>query len=129
MFHPGARGFGLAALLVKVMMVYAIKERGRDSPDEEYLAHVVDGNGAPLHALLDAGFRPIGPVDVKRGDIDAVIDHMIKQGESTVRMEGFVFDPEVIGRLVLALCDLGFRSGKPRHLRCFVRSSRVMPLA
>ena len=63
------------------MMVYAIKESGRDSPDEEYLAHVIDGNGAPLHLLLDAAFRPIGPVDVHRGDIDAVIDHMIK-GES-----------------------------------------------
>ena len=63
------------------MMVYAIKESGRDSPDEEYLAHVVDGNGLPLHALLEAGFRPIGPVDVHRGDIDAVIDHILR-GES-----------------------------------------------
>jgi GNAT superfamily N-acetyltransferase len=103
MFHPAARGFGLAALLVKIMMVYAIRESGRDSPDEEYLAHVVDGNGAALHALLDAGFKPIGPVDVHRGDIDAVIDHMIKGGESTVRMQGFLFDREVVGRLVLAL--------------------------
>ena len=103
MFHPGARGFGLAALLVKIMMVYAIKESGRDSPDEEYHAHVVDGNGAPLHALLEAGFRPTGPVDVKRGEIDAVIDHMIQDGDSTVRMQGFIFDREVIGRLVFAL--------------------------
>ena len=64
------------------MMVYAIKESGRDSPDEEYLAHIIDGNGAPLHSLLEAGFRPIGPVDVHRGDVDAVIDCMIKPGES-----------------------------------------------
>jgi len=103
MFHPAARGFGLCSLLVKIMMVYAVKKSGRDSPDEEYLAHVVDGNGAPLHALLEAGFRPIGPVDVHRGDIDAVIDHMIKGGESVVHMEGFVFDREVIGKLVLSL--------------------------
>ena len=103
LFHPGARGFGLAALLVKIMMVYAIKESGRDAPDEEYLAHVIDGNGAPLHALLDAGFKPIGPIDVHRGDIDAVIDHMIQDGESTVRMQGFVFDRQAIGRLILAL--------------------------
>ena len=81
MFHPAARGFGLCSLLVKIMMVYAIKESGRDSPDEEYLAHVIDGNDLPLHSLLEAGFRPIGPVDVHRGDIDAVIDYMIK-GES-----------------------------------------------
>jgi hypothetical protein len=103
LFHPRARGFGLAALLVKTMMVYAIKESGRDSPEEEYLAHVVDGNGGPLHALLDAGFKPIGPIDVHRGDIDAVIDHMIKEGESVVHMQGFVFDRQAIGRLVAAL--------------------------
>ena len=83
MFHPAARGFGLCSLLVKIMMVYAVKESGRDSPGEEYLAHVIDGNGAPLHSLLEAGFRPIGPVEVHRGDIDAVIDHMIKGGESS----------------------------------------------
>ena len=51
MFHPAARGFGLCSLLVKIMMIYAINESGRDSPDEEYLAHVVDGNGlTPLTA-------------------------------------------------------------------------------
>src|SRR5258705_17250 len=77
MVHPAARGFGIASLLLKVMMVYAIKESGHDSPDEQYLAHVVDGNGGPIHALLDAGFSPAGHVDVHRGDIDAVIDHMI----------------------------------------------------
>ena len=103
MFHPAARGFGLCSLLVKIMMVYAIKESGRDSPDEEYLAHVVDGNGAPLHALLEAGFKPIGPVDVHRGDIDAVIDYMMKGGESAVHMHGFVFDREAIGKLVSSL--------------------------
>jgi hypothetical protein len=43
MVHPAARGFGIASLLVKVMMVYAVKESGRDAPDEQYLAHVVDG--------------------------------------------------------------------------------------
>jgi hypothetical protein len=90
MFHPAARGFGLCSLLVKIMMVYAVKESGRDSPDEKYLAHVIDGNDAPLHALLEAGFKPIGPVDVHRGD--AVIDCMIKGGESVVHMHGFVFD-------------------------------------
>ena len=100
MFHSVARGFGLCSLLVKIMMVYAIKESGRDSPDEEYLAHIIDGNGAPLHSLLEAGFRPIGPVDVHRGDVDAVIDCMIRPGESVVHMHGFVFDREVIENLV-----------------------------
>ena len=50
MVHPAARGFGIASLLLKVMMVYAVKESGRDLPDEQYLAHVVDGNGGPIHA-------------------------------------------------------------------------------
>src|SRR4029078_1725457 len=49
MFHPAARGFGLCSLLVKIMMVYAIKESGRDSPDEEYLAHVVDDHRLTLY--------------------------------------------------------------------------------
>jgi len=134
MFHPAARGFGLCSLLVKIMMVYAIKESGRDSPDEEYLAHVVDGNGAPLHALLEAGFRPIGPVDVHRGDIDAVIDHMIKGGESVVHMQGFVFDREAIGKLVLSLWkfvneDQGVitRSDPAGDIRMTVDFSNVIP--
>jgi hypothetical protein len=134
MFHPAARGFGLCSLLVKIMMVYAIKKSGRDSPDEEYLAHVVDGNGAPLHALLEAGFRPIGPVDVHRGDIDAVIDHMIKGGESVVHMQGFVFDRDAIGKLVLSLWkfvneDHGVitRSDLAGDIRLTVDFSHVIP--
>src|SRR6266481_8341458 len=134
LFHPAARGFGLAALLVKIMMVYAIKESGRDSPDEEYLAHVVDGNGAPLHALLEAGFRPIGPVDVHRGDIDAVIDYMMKGGESVVHMHGFVFDREAIRKLVSSLWkfvneDHGVitRSDPAGDIRMTVDFSHVIP--
>ena len=115
-------------------MVYAIKESGRDSPGEEYLAHVVDGNGLPLHSLLEAGFRPIGPVDVHRGDIDAVIDYMIKGGESVVHMQGFVFDREAIGKLVLSLWkfvneDHGVitRSDPAGDIRLRVDFSQVIP--
>src|SRR5262245_52773324 len=136
MFHPAARGFGLASLLVKIMMVYAIKESGRDSPDEEYLAHVIDGNGAPLHSLLEAGFRPIGPLDVHRGDIDAVIDHMIKGGESVVHMHGFVFDREAIGKLISSLSkfvneDHGVitRSDPAGDIQVTVEFSHVIPPA
>ena len=134
MFHPAARGFGLCSLLVKIMMVYAIKESGRDSPDEKYLAHVIDGNGAPLHALLEAGFRPIGPVDVRRGDIDAVIDYMIKGGECVVHMHGFVFDRDAIQKLVLSLSkfvneDHGVitRSDSAGDIRMTVDFSDVIP--
>jgi len=135
MFHPAARGFGLCSLLVKIMMVYAVRESGRDSADEKYLAHVIDGNGAPLHALLEAGFKPIGPVDVHRGDIDAVIDYMIKGGESVVHIQGFVFDREAIGKLVLSLWkfvneDHGVitRSDPAGDIRMTVDFSQVIPL-
>lgn len=134
MFHPAARGFGLCSLLVKIMMVYAIKESGRDSPDEEYVAHVIDGNDLPLHSLLEAGFRPIGPVDVHRGDIDAVIDYMIKGGESVVHMHGFVFDRQVMGKLVSSLWkfvneDHGIitRSDPAGNIRLTVDFSQVIP--
>ena len=134
MFHPAARGFGLCSLLVKIMMVYAVKESGRDSPGEEYLAHVVDGNGAPLHSLFEAGFKPIGPVDVHAGDIDAVIDYMMKQGESVVHMHGFVFDCEAIGKLVLSLWkfvnedhSLITRSAPAGDIRMTVDFSNVLP--
>ena len=32
-----------------------------------------------------------------------MIDYMIKGGESVVHMQGFVFDREVIGKLILSL--------------------------
>jgi hypothetical protein len=136
MVHPAARGFGLASLLLKVMMVYAIKESGRDLPDEQYLAHVVDGNGAPIHALLEAGFRPAGHVDVHRGDVDAVIDHMLVGGESEVRMQAFGFDRQSVGNLVLSLWkfvrqDRGLitRSGETDETRVAVDFSHVIPAA
>src|SRR5262245_19005846 len=136
MVHPAARGFGIASLLVKVMMVYAIKESGRDAPDEQYLAHVVDGNGGPLHALLEAGFRPAGHVDIHRGDIDAVIDHMLKDGESAVRLQAFAFDRQAVGKLVLSLWTfvreqrgLITRSDEARDIRVTVDFSHVIPAA
>jgi hypothetical protein len=58
MVHPAAREFGIASLLVKVMMLYAIKESGRDAPDEQYLAHVVDGNGGPSTRCLKPASGP-----------------------------------------------------------------------
>jgi GNAT superfamily N-acetyltransferase len=103
MVHPAARGFGLASLLLKVMMVCAINRRGGDALRESYLAHVVDGNDGPIHALLDAGFRRNGYVEVHRDEIDAAFDHMLKPGETTVRMLAFAFDREALGNLVHSL--------------------------
>ena len=136
MVHPAAREFGIASLLVKVMMLYAIKESGRDAPGEQYLAHVVDGNGGPIHALLEAGFRPAGHVDIHRGDIDAVIDHMVKDGELQVRLQAFVFDRQAVGKLVQSLWtfvrqDRGLitRSDGAGDIRVTVDFSHVIPPA
>ena len=117
-------------------MVYAINESGRDAPDEEYLAHVVDGNGGPLHALLEAGFRPAGHVDIHHGEIDAVFDHMLKGGESAVRLQAFVFDRQAVGKLVLSLWTfvrqqrgLITRSDGADDIRVTVDFSHVIPPA
>ena len=91
---------------------------------------------APIHALLEAGFTPAGHVDVHRGDIDAVIDHMLKDGESEVRLQAFVFDRQAVGKLVLSLWtfvrqDRGLitRSDEAGDIRVTVDFSHVIPAA
>jgi GNAT superfamily N-acetyltransferase len=101
--HPGARGFGIASYLLKVMMVYAVKESGRDQPGEEYVGHVLEGNVASAQAVLGAGFRPSGIVELHRNDIDAGIDHLIPKGSSGVRLESFTFDRQALDGLMLGL--------------------------
>jgi hypothetical protein len=117
-------------------MVHRPAMSGRDAPDEQYLAHVVDGNGGPIHALLEAGFTPAGHVEVHRGDIDAVIDHMLKDGESQVRLQAFVFDRQAVGKLVLSLWtfvrqDRGLitRADGAGDIRVTVDFSHVIPPA
>jgi GNAT superfamily N-acetyltransferase len=103
MVHPASRGFGIASLLLKVMMLWAVHKRGHDAVQRRFLAHVVDGNIGPVHALLESGFRPAGEVEIHRGEIDAAFDHMLKPGETTVRLHAFTFDRDAIGSLVLSL--------------------------
>jgi hypothetical protein len=69
-----------------------------------------------------------------RGDIDAVIDYMIKGGESVVHMHGFVFDREALGKLVLSLSkfvdeDHGVinRSDPAGDIRMTVDFSHIIP--
>ena len=97
--HPGARGFGIASYLLKVMMVYAVRESGRDQPGEEYVGHVLEGNVASVEAVLGAGFRPTGIVELHRNEIDAGIDHLIPKGGSAVRLQAFAFDREALDGL------------------------------
>ena len=89
-----------------------------------------------VHALLEAGFRPAGHVAIHRGDIDAVIDHMLKDGESEVRLQAFVFNREAVGRLILSLWkfvrqDRGLitRSDGAADIRLAVDFSHVIPPA
>jgi len=111
MVHPAARGFGIASLLLKIMMVCAISRRRGEGAQDRYLAHVVDGNDGPIHALLDAGFSPAGHVEIHRGEIDAAFEHMLKSGKSTVRMQAFTFDRHALGRLLLSLWKLVHEDG------------------
>lgn len=106
MVHPAARGFGIASLLLKVMMVCAINRRRSGTSQDQFLAHVVDGNNGPLHALLESGFKPMGHVEIQKGEIDAAFEHMLKAGESSVRMQAFTFDRQALGSLVLSLWKL-----------------------
>ena len=101
--HPGARGFGIASHLLKVMMVYTVKESGRDQPDEQYIGHVLEGNVASIQAILGAGFQSTGIVELHRDEIDAGIDHLIPAGRSSVRMESFTFDRAALDELILDL--------------------------
>ena len=77
-----------------------------------------------------------GHVDIHRGDIDAVIDHMLKDGESQVRLQAFVFDRQALGKLVLSLWTfvrqqrgLITRSDGAGDIRVTVDFSHVIPPA
>ena len=91
---------------------------------------------APSTRCWRSGFTPAGHVDIHRGDIDAVIDHMLKDGESQVRLQAFVFDRQALGNLVLSLWtfvrqDRGLitRSDGAGDIRVTVDFSHVIPPA
>jgi GNAT superfamily N-acetyltransferase len=105
MVHPAARGFGLATLLVKIMMVHEFIAHPNETSDEEFVAHVVDGNEGPVHTLLSDGFRPTGEIMVHADEIDGRIGHMIPDGLSGVPMQGYLFDKKAIDSLICGLRD------------------------
>jgi hypothetical protein len=100
MVHPAARGIGIVGLMIKLMLVhrYAFL-RGSDT-QEDYIAHVVDGNRGPIHALLAAGFEDLGPVKLHPGEFDGHIEHMMAPGEDYVPMHGYRFDRGTIENLI-----------------------------
>ncbi len=100
MIHPAARGIGIVTLLIKLMLVHRFAVlRGSDT-EEDYIAHVVDGNSGPIHALLSAGFRAIGPVRLHPGEFDGAIEHMMAPGENFVPMHAYRFNRGVIDNLI-----------------------------
>jgi GNAT superfamily N-acetyltransferase len=102
MVHPAARGFGIASLLLRVVMVHELRSRRHD-PGEAFIAHVIDGNDAPVHALLGAGFEVTGAVIVRPGEVDAEVGHMIPEGAEGVPMHGYRLDPKAFDSLIHGL--------------------------
>lgn len=100
MVHPGARGIGIVSLLIKLMLVHRFAVLRSGDPEEDCIAYVVDGNRAPIHALLAAGFEDIGPVKLHPGEFDGHIEHMLAAGENYVPMHAYRFNRDVIDSLI-----------------------------
>jgi hypothetical protein len=100
MVHPGARGIWIVGLLIKLMLVHRFAVLRSSDTEEEYIAHVVDGNQGPIHALLAAGFEDIGPVKLHPGEFDGHIEHMIAPGENYVPMHAYRFNGDAIDNLI-----------------------------
>lgn len=100
MTHPAARGIGIVSMLAKLMLVHRFAVQRRDDTEEDYIAHVVDGNPGPIHALLAAGFENIGPVQLHAGEFDGAIEHMMAPGENFVPMHVYRFNRDAIDNLI-----------------------------
>jgi len=122
MVHPAARGIGIADLLIKLILVHRYAVMRSDGPEEEFIAHVVDGNRGPIHALLAAGFEDLGPMKLHPGEFDGHVEHMIAPGEDYVPMHAYRFDRDAIDKLVQELWT--FWNG-PRELSRADGSVRV----
>jgi len=101
--HPAARGFGIASLLSKIVMVHEFGANRYDAGEEEYVAHVMDGNKAPIHALVHAGFRPEGYLHVHLDDFSGAMGHMVEEGQNEIVMHRYVFDPAALDSLIFDL--------------------------
>src|SRR3954453_12622375 len=97
MVHPAARGIGIVGLMIKLILVhrYAVLHT-----EESYIAHVVDGNRGPIHALLAAGFEDLGPMKLHPGEFDGHIEHMMAPGENYVPMHAYRFNRNTIENLI-----------------------------
>jgi hypothetical protein len=83
MVHPAARGIGIVGLMIKLMLVHRYAVLRTSDTEEDYIAHVVDGNRGPIHALLAAGFEDLGPMKLHPGEFDGHIEHMMARVRTT----------------------------------------------
>src|SRR5215216_5241510 len=83
MVHPAARGIGIVGLMIKLILVHRYAVLRTSDTEEDYIAHVVDGNRGPIHALLAAGFEDLGPMKLHPGELDGHIEHMMAPGEGS----------------------------------------------
>ena len=83
MVHPAARGIGIVGLMIKLMLVHRYAVLRSSDTAEDYIAHVVDGNRGPIHALLAAGFEDLGPMKLHPGKFDGHIEHMMAPAKTT----------------------------------------------
>ncbi len=100
MVHPAARGIGIVGLMIKLILVHRYAVLRTSHTDEDYIAHVVDGNHGPIHALLAAGFEDLGPMKLHPGEFDGHIEHMMAPGENYVPMHGYRFNRGAIDNLI-----------------------------
>ena len=100
MVHPAARGIGIVGLMIKLILVHRYAVLRTSHTDEDYIAHVVDGNRGPIHALLAAGFEDLGPMKLHPGEFDGHIEHMMAPGENYVPMHGYRFKRGAIDNLI-----------------------------
>jgi GNAT superfamily N-acetyltransferase len=100
MVHPAARGIGIVGLMIKLMLVHRYAVLRTSGTEEDYIAHVVDGNRGPIHALLAAGFEDLGPMKLHPGEFDGHIEHMMAPGENYVPMHAYRFNRDAIDNLI-----------------------------
>ncbi|MFY2822336.1 hypothetical protein [Ruegeria sp. MALMAid1280] len=109
MVHPAARGIGVVGLMIKLMLVHCHAILRDNSTVEDYIAHGVDGNRGPIHALLATGIEDMGAMKLHPGEFDGHIEHMMAPGEDYVPMRAYRFDRNALDGLI---CELrGFWHG------------------
>lgn len=99
MIHPSARHIGLNTLLTKAVMVRELCATSHKTDDVEFVAHVIDGNEAPVASLVECGFRACGRVIVRMNDIDADLRHMIDTENEGVVMQSYTFERSALIRV------------------------------